>query len=196
MYIWYILTIPTLFIVIFLCNIGLFVLKIIIEQLQIFRCNGIFKFMNEAFLIKRNISARVMDFLKFGIRFLIDDRLVFISIDYLIWSNLQTARNMYLRISHEKLTTFTNPFPPPPSPGIIWNLRVIGLALFLTVVSSRSISLTNDLVSKFLAMVKRRVINSSVHLVFCFGYTSVEDSNSLETSILKWWVQTNIYIPF
>ena len=135
-------------------------------------------------------------FFKFGIRFLIDDRLVFISIDYLIWANLQTARNMYLRISHEKLTTFTNSFPPPTSPGIIWNLRVIGLALFLTVVSSRSISLTNDLVSKLLAMVKRRVINSSVHLVFCFGYTSVEDSNSLETSILKWWVQTNIYIPF
>ena len=38
----HILTIPASFTVIFLCNIGLFVLKIISEHLQILRCNGIF----------------------------------------------------------------------------------------------------------------------------------------------------------
>ena len=38
------------FSVIFLCNIGLFVLKIISEHVRILRCNGIFLFMHQAFL--------------------------------------------------------------------------------------------------------------------------------------------------
>ena len=81
---------------------------------------------------------------------------------------VKSANSKEYVFSHQSWKT-NDLYKPLPSPTIPWHYlepQSNRFGTFLDRRSSRSISLTNDLVSKLLVMVKRRVINSSVHLVF------------------------------